>query len=139
MMARCLELVGRPASRLQESGEHDSVIWLGAIWNVPFVFHLVKNGDCEGALTGSLCTTTLWEGCQLLSPRKWSRPGGKLMKKKVKKTGAISVKVKKRGPVSTAREESTPTRLRKYLNPTFATQLIEHMHRAKKAALRNKA
>jgi len=65
--------------------------------------------------------------------------GWKLMKKKVKKTGAISVKVKKRGPVSTAREESTPTRLRKYLNPTFATRLIEHMHRAKKAALRNKA
>jgi hypothetical protein len=55
-------------------------------------------------------------------------------KKTSNKPGAISVKVKKKGLTSTVKEKSAPKRLKKYLDPEFATRLIEHMHRAKRAA-----
>jgi len=57
------------------------------------------------------------------------------MRKKVsvKKTGVVSVRVKTK-----RQEKSAAKRLHNYLDPKFATRLIEHMHRAKKAALRNK-
>jgi len=57
------------------------------------------------------------------------------MKKKVsvKKTGAVSVQVKTK-----RQDKSAAKRRHNYLDAKFTTRLIEHMHRAKKAALRNK-
>jgi hypothetical protein len=58
------------------------------------------------------------------------------MKRKasVKKPVAVSVKLKKKA--TTRGEEPATTRFREYLGAKFTGRLIEHMHRAKRAALK---